>query len=152
MTIDPNEYFSGAGGEVDEAAVLLRFFGDELDPDFITHRLGAAPTNSVRKGGIDPNRPWARPAAKGRWLLKRVRSRETLDQQINSLLDQLTPDISVWSDLADRYIAEIKCDLFMQRWCRATIVSRETMAAISARRLQLQLDIYTPHELWRLCR
>lgn len=41
-----------AGGEVDESCYSLRFFSDDLNPDFITEFLGIQPTRSCRKGDI----------------------------------------------------------------------------------------------------
>jgi hypothetical protein len=38
------------GGPIDDAAVSLKIYGDDLDPDQITGLLGVAPTHSHRLG------------------------------------------------------------------------------------------------------
>jgi hypothetical protein len=138
-------FYSGAGGEVDECAVTLRFFGEDIDPNAITAALGIAPTQAARRGKQYRGRFEAQ---KGLWLLSHDRSAETADHQIQRLFASLSSDLRVWSLLSSQYYAEIKCDLFLEQWCRATILCRETIAAIACRGLQLQVDIYTPHDLY----
>ena len=145
--MDVATFFSGAGGEVDECSLLLRFFGDELEPEAITALLGAPPTLACRKGDAVPRPPL--PAPSGRWLLECEQTTDTLDHQIMLLFGDLTDDLSVWESLAQNHKAELKCHLFMRRWNRGTVLLAETVEAIGARHLQLVFDIYTPHELWQ---
>lgn len=152
MGIDPELYFSGAGGEVDESSVLLRFFGAELEPNAITDLLGISPTLAVRRGEIRPDRPWSYPVQKGCWLLECQRSPQTIDDHIKKLFADLPNDLTIWTKLSADYSAEIKCNLFLKRWCRATIIAADTIEAIAARRLGLHMDVYTPHDLCDLYR
>lgn len=130
--------------ELSETAASLRFIGDTLDPDELTHRLGAEPTSSARKGG-----PVSRPngtvviAPRGWWSLKvEYRSPGDLDGQIAEILERLTDDLSVWQDLSGRFRAEIFCGLFLREGNEGLALAPATMLALGMRGLQLEMDIY----------
>ena len=146
--MDPTTFFSGAGGEVDECSLLLRFFGDNLDPDAVSAMLGVDSTESFRKGDLVKEGESARRAT-GAWLLDCEKTTDTVDGQVMLLFGDLTDDLGIWESLAESYVAEIKCHLFLRRWNRATILSQSTIEAVGARHLRLHFDIYTPHQLWR---
>jgi hypothetical protein len=137
-SIPPNEFYSGAGGEVDECSLLLRFFGDDLDPETITALLGVDPTDACRKG--DP----VRASHTGRWLLDCERTSDTPDSQIKLLMSDLTDELDVWQRLAASFSAEIKCHLFLKRWTRGTIFSTESLTLLTERGLRLHVEVYTP--------
>src|SRR5688572_19374032 len=101
-----------------ETAASLRFIGDDLDPDEITARLGAAPTRSVRKGSTRKTKQGADWVERtGSWHLRVSRRRPgDLDGQIAELLGTLSGDLSVWQDLTRRFRADIFAGLFMQEW------------------------------------
>jgi hypothetical protein len=140
-SIPESVFYSGAGGEVDECEITLRFFGDNLDPDAVTALLGVEPTDSCRKG--DPVLgSWT-----GRWLLACERTNDTPNHQIRLLLSGLTAELAIWSKLGKAFSSEIKCHLFLHRWTRGTIFSTETLAYISARDLKLHVEIYVPHRV-----
>src|SRR5690606_24011946 len=105
-----------AGGEVDECSLLLRFFGDDLDPDAITALLGVPPTIAARKGEPLSNSTVTRPARTGMWLLDCERTDDTPDSQVELLFGDLADDLVVWNKLAEAYLAELKCHLFLRRW------------------------------------
>jgi hypothetical protein len=136
--IPPEEFNSGAGGEVDECALLLRFFGDDLDPGTITALLGVEPTEACRKG--DP----VRCSSTGRWLLDCEKTVDTPDSQLKLLLSDLTDDLSIWRRLTESFSAEIKCHLFLRRWTRGTIFSSDSLALLAERGLRLHIEVYTP--------
>ena len=131
-----------AGGEVEECSLLLRFFGDDLEPDKITALLGVAPTTAARKSEEVTLWSKPKPAHTGMWLLDCERTDDTPDNQVQLLFGDLADELSIWTDLAASYTAELKCHLFLKRWNRGTIFLPETMSAIAARHLSLNLDIY----------
>jgi hypothetical protein len=135
--IPKSEFYSGTGGEVDECSLLLRFFGDGLDPDAITALLGVPPTRSQRKG---ERKNLLQDT--GVWLLECERTTDTADNQIKLLLSDLADDLAVWQRLSDTYSAEIKCHLFLQRWTRGAIFAAETLAELAARKLRLHVEVY----------
>lgn len=136
------DFYSGAGGEVDECSIMLRFFGDTLEPESISALLGVQPTTCCRKG---------EPRSNGRsgishtgcWLLECERTTDTADNQIKLLLENDLPnDLAIWQSLSANFIAEIKVHLSLARWARGTILSAATLQLLSDRGLRLQLDIY----------
>ena len=88
------------------SAASLRFFGDDLDPDELTHLLGCQPTKSEKKGeelfGKVTGRKRIAPSG-GWWLRAERREHGDLDAQISEILDQLTDDMSIWQDLTSRF-------------------------------------------------
>jgi hypothetical protein len=136
------DFYSGAGGEVDECSIMLRFFGDTLEPESISALLGIQPTEWCRK---DKLRSSGQPGAwqTGYWLLDCERTTDTADNQIKLLLEKDLPnDLAIWQSLSVNFSAEIKVHLSLARWARGTILSAATLQLLSDRGLRLQLDIY----------
>jgi len=124
----------------------LRFFGDELDPEEITARLGKQPTAGVRKG-----RTWItelggqKTARTGSWRLQAGDCRPgDLDRQINDLLEGLSEDLAVWADLSTRFKADIFCGIFMQEENEGISLSAKSMRELSSRGLLFDIDVYCP--------
>lgn len=131
--------------ELEKTAVSLRFFGDDLDPDEITRRLGCEPTVGVRKGGI-----WLtaqgreKVAGRGSWRLHvERRSPGDLDAQILELLAKLSADLNVWTELSERFNADVFCGLFMASGNAGLTLNPRTIAAVGERGLMLNFDIYS---------
>ena len=132
---------------ISRTAASLRFWGDDLDPDALTARLGRAPTSSQTKGQaiVGKNTGQVCIAKTGGWRLK-AESREPgdLDDQISELLGGLTEDLSVWRDLAAKYSPDIFVGFFMHRGNEGIEISAESLSALSSRGISLSLDIYDP--------
>jgi hypothetical protein len=131
-------------GALHETAATLRFFGDDLDPDEISARLGAIPTVGVRKGGTwTTDRGVSKPARTGSWRLEMARRQPgDLDGLVAELLGMLTEDLAVWEELTTRFSADLFCGLFMREGNEGLSLSPETMQALGSRRLLLGLDIH----------
>src|SRR5215468_8438271 len=86
-----------AGGTVDESRLMLRFFGDDLDPDFDSQRLGSPPTDSCRKG--DLHRKGRIRERTGRWGLETARTPEPVAECLMQMFASLTNDLAVWKEL-----------------------------------------------------
>ncbi len=134
--------FALADRGIDATSVTLRLFGDDLDPDEVSRKLGGQPTLARRKGDVIPDET-KRVAETGSWLLSSERqSKNTLESQIEALFNRLTADVAVWRDLAGRYHADLFCGLWSEAWNRGLELSPEVVAAIGERGLRLGLDIY----------
>lgn len=133
-------------GKLHKTAASLRFFGDDLDPEEITRRLGGAPTVGVSKGSIWLTSSGAeKTARRGQWRVSVERlSPGDLDGQVAELLTPLTTDLAVWNDLTRRYEANVFCGLFLNEFNEGLSLSPETLEALGLRGLSLDLDIYGP--------
>ncbi|OCQ91390.1 hypothetical protein BCD64_25420 [Nostoc sp. MBR 210] len=132
-----------AGGEVDECSVSLRFWSDDLVPDEVTDLLGINPTQSYKKGDIFRGKVYDQIRKVGFWLYRVSRCADvSLEDQINTLFDQLPVDIGVWHKLTTKFDADLFCGLWLKRWNRGLDFSPQTLQRISERGLSLSLDIY----------
>ncbi len=132
-----------AGGGIDAVSVTLRFFGDNLDPEEITAKLGIQPTKCCRKGDIYWQGRYRQTQTTGKWILRKSRRADRdLSTEVDSLMKQLTQDYAVWYELTSRFDASILCGLWLAKWNGATELEVQTLQALSARRLRLELDLY----------
>ena len=132
-----------AGGEVDETSVCLRVFGDDLVPSELSDLLGVQPTKSWRKGDVFQGKKYDRIQKTGSWHLSTERQADvSLEAQINQLLDQITPDLTIWAQLIGQYDVDLFCGLWLLRWNREIAFSPQTLLRIAERVLLLDLDIY----------
>jgi hypothetical protein len=124
----------------------LRFFGDELDPDEITARLGCPPSVGRKKGDTWLTKSGKEMVARtGSWLLNAADCQSgDLDGQIAQLLEGLSNDLTVWSDLTTRFKADVFCGAFMQESNEGLSLSAKSMLDLGARRLSLEFDAYAP--------
>jgi len=134
----------GAGGlpgppDIDGTSVTLRFFGDDLDPDELSRLLGSEPTLARRKG--DPLADGST-AETGSWLLSSQQmSRNAIEAQLHSLFDRLTPELHVWSKLADRYHGDVFCGLWAAGAHRGTRLSVAAIGRFAERKLAIAFDV-----------
>ncbi|WP_454886231.1 DUF4279 domain-containing protein [Sphingomonas oryzagri] len=127
-----------------ETTMTLRFFGDDLDPDEVTARLGCLPTFGAKKGGIWITKRGAEKVARtGFWRIA-VENRQPgdLDAQIAELLEQCSDDLSAWTDLTAQFTANVFCGVFMDERNEGASLSPESMRLLGARNLPLWFDIY----------
>jgi hypothetical protein len=131
-------------GVIHKSVISLRFFGDDLDPEEITARLGGQPTVGVRKGGTWRTASGAEKVSRrGSWRLAAERVQPgDLDGEIAKMFAPLTTDMDVWREFSGRYGGDIFVGLFMADENEGISVSPETLAALGARGLTLDLDIY----------
>lgn len=130
---------------VSETTAGLRFFGDELDPDRVTERLGCSPSGSQRKGEVIVGRKTGleRIAKTGMWRLRVPdRSPGDLNAQIAELFAMTTDDIPVWHELAASFQADLFVGFFMGGGNEMIEISASTMQEIGRRHLSILFDIY----------
>jgi len=132
--------------EIGEVVVALRIFGDELDPPEISTLLGATPTAVRKKGDIRTVSSGQRVVARtGLWEFKAGRrSPGDLDTQVGHLFSLLSPDLTAWQHLAERYECRVDCGLFMRERNESGELRPETLALLVARGVVLTFDIYDP--------
>ena len=127
-------------GPVGRTRVSLRFGGDDLDPDTLTTRLDCLPTRARRAGETLPSGHVVR---RGSWHLQsELLVPGNLDAQIINLLALPTSDLAIWNELSRRYRGNLFCGLFLTEGNQGLDFEPETLTAIGARGLVLDLDIY----------
>jgi hypothetical protein len=133
---------------IHETKMSLRFFGDDLNPDEITSRLGCQPSVSRRMGEVGTTpRGAERVARTGSWLLKiETRQPGDIDLQVAELLASLSDDLSIRDDLTMRFKADVFCGLFMRESNEGSGLSAKTMKKLGSRSLPIGFDIYDPGE------
>jgi hypothetical protein len=130
--------------DVFNTATSISFFGDDLDPDEISDKLGKQPAIGVKKGDFHLT-PSAKPivAQTGKWILKAEPcSPGDLDGQVVRLLDGMGNDLQVWNDLSARFSGRLFAGLFVKTFNEGLRLRPETLLALGARGLALDLDIY----------
>jgi hypothetical protein len=124
--------------------LALRFFGDDLNPEEISARLGSSPTNAASKGDVTNSPNGTRVAKTGKWILS-VEAHTAvadLDSLINQLFQNLTPDLETWRELSSRFSGNLFVGLFLGTGNEGADIASQTLTGIAARRLALGLDIY----------
>ena len=125
---------------VNRTAATLRISGNALDPAVITDLLGHGPTSSQMRGQYVSGHI----AKFGMWRLEAARQAPgDLDAQIAEIFSKLTQDLSVWASITSTYTADMFCGLFMSGTNEGLSLSVETLEALSARGIELGLDIYS---------
>jgi len=129
----------------EHSTATLRFFGDDLDPDTISAKLGCYLARSARKGdakiSIKTGREYI--AKTGSWLLSASEQIPTnLDRQISEIFTQLTVDLEVWKELTEKYQSNVFCGLFMATSNDGLSLSPETLMLLGERGLEVWFDVY----------
>lgn len=129
---------------IGETRLTLRFFGDDLDPEEITARLGSPPSVGALKGALTITRSGnERIARTGSWRLSASdRIPGNLDGQVAELVEKLSDNLSVWKELSQRFQADVFCGLFMRDRNEGIGLSVATMEKLSTRGLAIGFDIY----------
>jgi Domain of unknown function (DUF4279) len=128
-----------------KSAVSLRIQGENLVPEEITGLLGVAPTHSRRKGDKLPGQKGgpSRVATSGIWSLSAPnREPEDVDGQVQEILSQVSPDLSVWREIAREHKADLFCGLFMNSINEGLTISAQSLLALGERGIEIGLDIY----------
>ncbi len=136
-----DEIIAEVGGLVDETSVCLCVYGEELNPDAVTTRLGCSPTHSHHRG--DRRGPTSSPYPQGAWLLEmRAEAPTGPEQVIRRLLMRLPTDPQVWEALAADYDVELSISISFAGWNRGFELSQEVVAKLSNLRARIGFDLY----------
>jgi len=71
---------------------------------------------------------------------------DEFELQIETLLNSLTQDLSIWRELTQKYKVDILCGVWIRNWNRGMGLSPRLMAKLAERGLYLGLDIYAELE------
>lgn len=134
------------GGSIDEAGVVLAIYGEDLDPDEVTAKLGVRPTRAHRRG--DRRRPESPPFRAGTWMLERRGAPPVEPDQLLAELGAMLPldDAEVWMDLRSRFSVQLRWSLHMNGWNRGFHLGGESMCRISRVVESIGFDIYAYEE------
>ena len=129
-----------------KSTASLRVFGDDLLPEEVAMLLGCTPTASYKKGDLVSSMPGRTTRRRhGMWNLQvEDREPEAFDEQVQSLLAQVTQELSVWVELGRRFEVDLFCGFFMDNTNQGFTLSKVTIAALSARGIEPGFDIYAP--------
>jgi hypothetical protein len=131
-----------------ETLASLRFYGDDLEPEALTLRLGGPPTDSWRKGEVFGARRATRRRT-GAWILRADRREPgDLDGQIDEIFSKLTHDLSIWRDLAG-YRPNLFVGLMLEQPNEGIELSGRSLSLLADRGLVLGLDVYGPRSRLR---
>lgn len=127
-----------------ETHAAPRFFGDDLEPDQLSARLGGAPSTFARKEEVIRSDKTGRErvAKMGSWIAS-VARREPgdLDGQVQELPSPSTKGLSVWRNL-DRYRPDLFVGMFLQETNEGIEISAESLLALGERGIRLAIDVY----------
>ena len=130
----------------EELRVSLRILGDDLVPSEITMLLECLPTKSQSKGDVIEGKKTGKlreAKTGGWWLLAPACFDGNLNSQILGLLALLNDEVSVWTDLSDRFKLDLFVGVFLSSGNDGIGLSPKTLKAIGDRGIELDLDIYS---------
>ena len=133
---------------ISKTRVTLRISGDDLKPDVVTTKLGCFPSKSQTRGEvISTPAGKKRTATFGMWRLHaEVQKPGDLDVQVSEVLERLTNDLDVWSELSKKYKIDLFCGIFMNEEMEGISVNPDSLLKLGERNILLDLDIYGPDE------
>ena len=130
---------------ISKSEVSLRISGDDIVPSEITRLLGCEPDRAWAKGDevTAAKSGRTRTVTFGLWsLYSGIREPANLDDHIFGLIAQLTSDLEIWADLANRFDIDLFSSLFLHDTNEGLVVSAEALRALGDRGIELGLDIY----------
>ncbi|MBL8269411.1 MAG: DUF4279 domain-containing protein [Steroidobacter sp.] len=130
---------------INRTLATLRISGEDLDPEEVSTLLGHPAERSQKKGEeiIGRSTGEVRIARFGIWVLKAPEAQPgDIDGQLNSILEKLTDDLSVWKQLSARFEMDLFCGLFMEGGMEGLCISPESLLRLGERGIELGLDIY----------
>jgi hypothetical protein len=130
------------------STIALRIFGDTLNPDELTQRLGHPPSSAANTGETITSAYAAiRVVRQGFWILDHhEHSAEGIEGQINHLFGKLTTDIQVWHEITQAYHVDLFCGVFMDYANEGFSLSSTTTQLLAERNVPISFDMYAPVE------
>ena len=126
---------------VDESAVSLRFWGDSLVPEAVTHALGMQPHLAFARG--DSLATGAAPAQlTGMWMYWIERCDETsIENKILQILEQFPQDLNIWNDLNSTLNSGLFSSLWLHQLEHEQKLTADTLLKLGQRGLTLHSQI-----------
>ncbi len=138
------EVLMEVGGPVDETCVTLAVYGDALDPEEVSRRLGSAPTWAFRKGETRrQNGREGRPMKhRARFLTVEGVAPVGVDELTTQLLGRFSKDEQFWKELCRDYVVQIRVGIFTGGWNRGFDVRPETTKLVALTGATWGFDLY----------
>jgi hypothetical protein len=137
--------------DISRTTVSIRLFDKELDPEYVTQKLGCKPTAAAKTGEklVLPSGK-ERIIKRGYWRLEYGDNEERiLEEKIKLLFASMTDDLEAWHEVTrTAQVADIFCGLFIDTWNEGFTLSQSTLRMISERNLKIGFDIYSPTDTW----
>jgi hypothetical protein len=133
-----------AGGPIDEARVSLTLYGESLDPDDVSRRLGCAPTRSFRKGETRrPSGRDGRPMLHGAWFLTvEGKPPVSVDDLVTNLLERFPKEEQFWNDLRRDYSVQVRVGIHTSGWNRGFDLSSNAVRLVALTGAPIGFDLY----------
>jgi hypothetical protein len=131
--------------EQDEFCISLTIRGDDLEPDETTRLLGAAPTDSCRRGDI-PGRGRKSPAEWGMRNFSTQRSTDDIEKQLTDLFARLNGNKGIWDSTTQKYDADLFCGVFLSWFGHGFSMSPQLHRLLADRNLLITFDIYGEYD------
>lgn len=129
------------GGPVDSFNVSFVLYGDDLEPDAVTRRLGVQPTSAAQKGYR--KRPEYAPLPRGHWCLSQEgRAPGDPARVLAGLLDRLPQGAEIWAELGQTFEIQVRLGIFLEEWNRGFELPGEIVKRLAAVGAMLVFDIY----------
>jgi hypothetical protein len=135
------EIIGEAGGPVDESRVTLALYGDDLEPDAVSQRLGCRATQAHKRG--DRPRPKSLPAKCGAWFLS-VEGFAPVgpDQLVRLLLERFPQQASFWAELRRDYDVRVLVAIHTDGWNRGFELGAEATRLLALTGAATGFDLY----------
>lgn len=126
---------------MDEVGITFAIYGEELEPDEISHLLEVTPTSSHRRG--DRRGPRSAPYRQGAWFLSvRCEAPVEPDAALTRLLALLPRDENIWTELAGRYDLQLRLGVHFFGWNKGFGLGPATLQYLARMHVKLELDLY----------
>jgi Domain of unknown function (DUF4279) len=130
--------------ETSDVKVSLSIHGRDLDPDRVSQLLGADPDRWFRRGERGVQDGHSVPP-KGHWSISTeglVDPSAPVGAHIRLLLDRVTPDETIWTQLSDDLQSRIFVGWFLEKPNEMVELDPEILGEVAKRRLSLVFDVY----------
>jgi hypothetical protein len=135
------EVIAEVGGPVDEFRVTLAIYGETLEPEDVSRRLGRLPTHAHRKG--DSKKAGRPPYPTGAWLLTlKGKAPSSLSDSIVSLLQELPVDGEFWKSMTSAFDVQLRIGIHTGGWNRGFSISPDAAAMIATTGASMGFDLY----------
>jgi hypothetical protein len=137
------ENWIAVGGPVDASRVCLGIYGDALEPEELTRKLGLAPTHAHRIGDPIDSARVANAYKTGAWILDLgdVDAQDPEDAILH-LLQWLPTDGAIWQGLTSGLDVKIGLSLILREWNRGFSLSANTLERLASLRVRLDVELW----------
>jgi hypothetical protein len=122
----------------------LRIFGDDLVPEAVSGLLGMPPSSSFRKGELKASISGKelRRKTSGWFRDATVRETEDINSQIAEILDALSQDPTVWTQLRERFQLDLHAGIFFSSDYPGFTLEQRSVELMASRGLLLHISLY----------